>query len=273
MALSNLRLIIDNAHDAATLSATSEAKPVASTQRSGRSYVWRSDSLDEQVLTASFDEARYLSALVIYNHNLSSSGTIKVEFLLDEEVVFDTDDVIVADIIPLGVWRAGIDPWGQQDLTELPHIQYVVWADSTLVDGYRITLNDADNQDGFMQVARIVAGIPYSPEFNPSYGLILAWQEFAENQRTESGSLRTIGEGVARRLTFDLDHLDSAGLGELTRQLLKTGKRQDVYINVFPEQGGMKEAEYAFVARRGGDYDHNHNRALNWQLQLVLEEV
>ncbi|WP_404462889.1 hypothetical protein LG331_09020 [Vreelandella aquamarina] len=270
-----LRLIIDNAHDAATLTATSEALPVANTQRSGRSYVWRSNGTGQQVLTGTFDVPRYLSALLVYNHNLTSEGTLRIEYLLEGAVVFDTGPVIAADIIPLGIWQAGIDPWGAQDLTELPSVQYNVWTDSTLVSSYRLTLNDPGNPDGFLQVSRIFAGIPYSPDpdKNASFGVNLEWQEFAEHQRTESGSLRTIGEGVARRLSFDLNHLDSVGLAELGRELLKAGKQQDVYISLYPETGGMKEAEHAFIARRANNYGHTHNYVNNWQAPLVLEEV
>jgi hypothetical protein len=273
MVLSNLRLIIDNAHDAATLTATSEALPVAYTQRSGRSYVWRSAGLGEQTITGTFDVPRFISSLVVYNHNLSSEGTIRFEYLLNGDVVFDTGPVISADIIPLGVWRAGIDPWGAQDLTELPAVQYNVWTESTLVSGYRITLNDPGNSDGFLQIARVFSGIPYSPEYNASFGLSLEWLEFAENKRTESGSLRTIGEGTARRLSFDLAHLNSAGLGALGKELLRAGKRSDVYISVYPETGGMREAEHAFVCRRESNYSHNHDFFNNWQAPLTFEEV
>lgn len=271
--MSNLRMIIENAHDDAMLTATSEALPVAFTQRSGRSYVWRSTSLDEQVITASFSEPRFLSAMVLYNHNLTSEGTIRVEYLLEGETVYDSGTIIAADIIPLGVWRAGIDPWGAQDVTELPIAQYNVWTESTLVDGYRITLNDANHPDGYLQIARIITGVAYSPRFNASYGVELEWVDFAENTRTESGSLRTIGEGMARRLTFDLSHLSGAGLGELSREMLKARKRQDIYVSLYPEAGSIKEAEHAFVARRDNNYGHTHDRARNWQNQMVLEEV
>lgn len=269
----NIRLIINNEHDEATLTATSEATPIDYTQRSGRSYVWRSADLAPQTITATLPGVRYLSGLVVYNHNLTSLGTIRIEYLLDGTVVYDSGEIIAADLIPLGTWQAGVDPWGEQDLTELPTVQYNVWTAPTLADSYRISVDDPSNPDGYMQIARIFAGIAYSPEYNPQYGLSLEWQDFAENRRTESGSLRTVGSGTARRLTFDLDFLSRAGLTQLSRELLRTGKGRDIYISVYPGVGGMREAEHAFVARRSSDYAHSHAFFNNWQSSLEFQEV
>lgn len=269
----NIRLIINNEHDGATLTATSEAMAVAYTQRSGRSYVWRSTDLAPQTITATLPGVRYLSGVVVYNHNLSSSGQIRIEYLLDGAVVYDSGAIIAADLIPLGTWQVGIDPWGEQDLTELPTVQLNVWTNATLADSYRITLDDSSSSDGYLQVSRIFAGIAYSPEFNPQYGLSLEWQDFAENRRTESGSLRTVGNGTARRLTFDLDFLSRAGLNQLSRELLRTGKARDIYVSVYPGKGGMLEAEHAFVARRGNDYSHSHSFFDNWQAAIEFQEV
>lgn len=269
----NIRMIINNEHDEATLTATSEAMPVAYTQRSGRSYVWRSTDTADQTITASFTTPTYVSAVVVYDHNLTSLSTIQVEYLLDGQVVYDSGEIVAAEIIPLGTWRAGIDPWGAEDLTELPTVQYTVWTSATLVDGYRITIKDPANPDGYLQVSRIFAGITYSPEINPDYGLTLEWQDFAENRRTESGSMRTVGEGTARRLTFDLSYLSRTEQGRMTQQLLGSGKGKDVYVSVYPETGGMQEAEHSFVARRASNYGHSHTFYRNWASSLELQEV
>lgn len=269
----NIRMIINNEHDEATLTATSEAMPVAYTQRSGRSYVWRSTDTADQTITASFTTPTYVSGVVVYNHNLTASGVVRVEYLLDGQVVYDSGDVIAANIIPIGTWRAGIDPWGAEDLTELPTVQYNIWTSATLVDGYRITIKDPANPDGYLQVSRIFAGVSYSPQLNPKYGLSLEWQDLSANQRTESGSLRTVGEGTARRLTFDLSYLDNAELTRLSREMLRSGKGQDLYVSVYPGAGGMMEAEHAFVARRASDYAHGHTFYRNWESSLELQEV
>lgn len=269
----NIRLIITNVHDDATLTATSEATPAEYTQRSGRSYVWRSSSTATQVITASLSTASYLDAVVVYSHNLSTNGSVRIEYLLGGSVVYDSGEIIAADLIPLGIFQVGIDPWGERDLSELPTVQYNVWTDSTLADAYRITLTDPANPDGYLQVSRIFAGSAYSPEYNPSYGLRLEWQDFSENRRTESGSLRTVGSGMARRLSFDLTRLAEVGLTQLSRELLRNNKGDDIYISVYPERGGQIEAEHSFIARRAVNYSHSQPAYCNWQSSLEFEEV
>lgn len=266
-------MIINNFHDTATLTATSEALPVSYTQQSGRSKIWRSVDTAPQVIIGTLPSPNFLSALVVYNHNLTTVGTIRIEYLLQGEVVYDSGVIVASTLIPLGIWRVGVDPWGAQDLTEFPNTHYVVWTEPTLATDYRITISDSNNPAGYVEVSRIIAGLFYTPKMNASYGVKLEWQDFAEHKRTEGNSLRTIGNGTARVMSFDLAYLEREGLGELSRELLKTGKRQDIYINLYPEKGGALEAEHAFVARREGSYGHEHNYFNNWQTQLAMTEV
>lgn len=271
--MKNLRMIIDNAHDTAVLTATTAATPVANTQRSGRSYVWRSENLEPQVIEGALESPTFLSAMVLYGHNLTPGGTVRVEFLVGGEVRYDSGPVPAASIIPLGIWRAGIDPWGAQDVTELPIVQFVLWTPDTLADSYRITINDPNPPQGYIQIGRIVTGLYYSPEMNINYGVNLTWEDLAENRRTESGSLRTVGEGEARSLTFDMSHLTQSELTRLSRELLRVKKRTDIYINVYPEAGGMLEAEHAFIARRSENYSHTHAFFNNFEVPSAFTEV
>ncbi|MBW5801200.1 hypothetical protein [Halomonas elongata] len=269
----NLRIIFDNAHDAATLSATSEALPITNTQRSGRSYVWRSTDLAEQVITGVTDGALSVNAVVVYQHNLTNLATVRVELIRNNDVVYDSGEMVASELIPLGEWQAGVDPWGGSQLTELPNVQLSVWMPDIFIDRYRITINDPDNPDGFIQTERFVVGSYYSPVFNASYGPQLDWEDSSEHKRTESGSINTISGNVFRRLTVDLNHLDSSDRSALTLNALKSGKGGDVFVSLYPEKGGIDEAEHEFLARRENSYSHTHNRFRNWKTQLVYVEV
>lgn len=269
----NMVMILDNLHDRASLSATSEATPVEFTQRSGRSYGYRTDGLSNQVITATLDTPTFLTDLVVYGHNLSSAGTMRIEYIFNEEVVFDSDVRYVSTLIPIGQWRAGIDPWGGADLTQLPTVQFSVSTESTLATGYRITLNDPGNPDGYLEISRIFTGYSYSPEYNLSYGVSLTWEDFAQHRRTESGSLHTVGQGEARKLTFDLAHLSQSEQILLSRTMLRSAKGRDIYVSIYPGAGGLKEAEHAFVGRRESPYGHQHTHFNNWQSSLEIWEI
>lgn len=270
-----IRMIIDNRHDTASLTATSEAMPISYTQRSGRSYVWRSANLNQQVITGTLETPDYLSSLVIYGHNLTPGGTVRLQYLVGNSVTYDTGAVPASSIIPLSIWQAGIDPWGAQDVTELPNTQLTLWTPARLAERYRITINDPNPPEGYIEIQRIATGLYYSPQLtsNVSYGVELEWQDLSENRRTESGSLRTIGKGEARRVTFSLDHLPKDEQTRLTRELLRVDKGRDVYISIYPEAGGMLEAEHAFMARRESNYSHQHTRFNNWASQHTFQEV
>ena len=141
-------------------------------------------------------------------------------------------------------------------------------------DSYRITISDPDNPDGFIEVGRIIAGETFSPKFNVSYGLELEYQESSEHRRTEGGSLRTIGDdSLARRLPINLDWLEAPDRRRMSDELLRIGKRGDIYISVFPESGGLDEAEYAFMARRENNHAHTHDFYANWSSHPVFVEV
>ncbi|MFJ5538529.1 hypothetical protein [Vreelandella titanicae] len=270
----NMRIIFDNVHDSAALTATTNALPIANTQRTGRSYIWRSTSSTDQVITATLSSPKFLGALVLGQHNISTTGRVRIELLLSGGVVFDSEFRLPSEVKPLGEWIVGVDPWGVSNLTLLPTRQFVVWMDEEILcDSYRITINDPSNPDGYLQLGRIFAGQYYSPDKNPTYGLTLEWQDFGENVRTESGSLRTIGEGFARALNFDLDFLNKNGMADLTLNLVRAGKGKEVYINIYPEQGGVKEAAHAFVAKRSSNFSTTANFFNNWATQLTFEEA
>ena len=270
----NLRLIMTNLHDTGYVTATSEALPAAYTQRSARVRPWRSADTSEQTITATLPAAKYLDAVVLYRHNLTGAAIARMEYLHGNNVVYDSGVVASSDTIPLGQFRFGVDPWGATTVGAIPIQQVAFWTPRTLADGYRITLTDPDNPDGVLEVGRIIAGETFSPKFNAAYNLELDWQEASEHRRTEGGSLRTVGDdSLARRLPIDLSFIDAYDRRQLTDQLLRIGKRGDVYISVFPEKGGLDEAEYAFMGRRENNYAHTHDFFGNWKSQLVWIEV
>lgn len=272
--MSNMRLIIDNVHDTASLTATSEALPVAYTQRNGRAYPWRSVNTATQVIEATLMGLEYLDAVVLYRHNLSASATVQIELLNGADVVHDTGVQSAAELIPPPLLRLGVDPWGASYNDKIPVAVQPYWITPTFATGYRITINDPANPGGYIQVGRVIAGLSFSPRYNFSYGVKLEWVELIEHRRTEGGSLRSIGgEGLARLLTLDLNYLSEADRTTLTTELVKRGMSADIFISAYPEQGGIKEIEHTFLARRDTSYSHTHDFYNNWQSSLPLLEV
>lgn len=269
-----MRLVVSNLNDAATLAATSEALPIEYTQRSGRAYVWRSTDTATQVITGTWSSTNFIDAFTLYRHNLSPSATVRFELLQDAEVVYDSGAVATAELIPPPLLRVGIDPWGATYNDEIAVPLTSLWLDPSAGNSFRITITDPANPAGFLQVGRIIIGLSISLQYNPVYGATMTWLENAEQVRTEGGSLRTITSGgQARLLSVDQNTLPESDRVKLTTELVKRGKQADIFVSLYPEQGGVKELEHAFLSRRQNDYGTTHDRFANWQTALEFLEV
>lgn len=271
--MANLRLVFDNLHDSAELSASTEALSIEHTRHSSRAYVWRSTGTADQVLEAKFGQAAQVGALALVRHNFSGNARIRMELMFNNEVIYDTGMRPLPESMGLGVFRAGIDPWGITYSNDLPNASTVLWAPDVGANGYRFTIQDPKNADGFVEVGRIVCGETFSPEINADYGLRLDWVDSTEQMRTEAGTLRSVGGNLFRRLEIDLSMLSDRQRGELTNLMVKSGKRGDVFVSAFPSAGGRREVEYAFLARRVSDWGHEHDFYQNWKGSLTFEEV
>lgn len=274
MTFPNMRMIVSNLNDIAALTATSEALPVAYTQRSGRAYVWRSADTATQVIDGAWSSPQFIDSATIYRHNLSASASVRFEAFLGGDTVIDSGPTVTAELITPPTLRVGIDPWGATYNDAIPVPLKSLWFSPVLADSYRITITDPANPASFLQIGRIIIGLSISLEYNPRYGVVQEWEENAQEMRTEGGSQRTIGNGAQWRvLRIDQGTLSDADRVKLTTELVKRGKRADIFVSLYPEQGGVKELEHAFVARRRNNYATDHNFFANWQTSLEFSEV
>lgn len=271
-----MKLLADNLHDQAQLTATSEAIPVVYTQRSDRPLVWRSTTLSPQTIAASFNEPKFFDCFAVTRHNLGSLGNVRIELRLHGSVVYDSGDLSSALLIPAGRFVAGVDAWGATYNDKMPMESSLVihWLDVPIAaDQYCITVS-AQNDDGYLQVGRIFAGLSFSPSVNFNYGLGVEWIESGEHIPTEAGSLRTVGLGELRRkFSIQLDWLAEADRQQLINRLAKIGRGSDLLLSLYPGAGEMLELEHAMVCRRENNLSHSHSHFNNWQAPLSFLEV
>ncbi len=271
-----MKMLAGNLHDIASLAVTSEGMPISYTQRSDRPLVWRSTDLQPQVITATLPEISFIDCVALTRHNLGSLGAVRVELLLQGDVIYDSRDQSSALLMPAGQFMAGVNPWGATFNDQMPNESSLVihWLDVPLaVDEYRLTLT-AQIPEGYLEVGRIFAGLSFSPSENFNRGLSVDWMESGEHVPTESGSLRTVGLGELRRkFNLQLDWLGEIDRQQLVNRLVKSGKGVDLLVSLYPGAGGMKELEHAMVCRRENDLSHQHNHLHNWQVPMIFIEV
>lgn len=273
--MSNLQLLIDNLHDQATVDVIpAAALPVINTQDQRRDYVWESADLSDQTITGTLNSANVANVLCLSRHNLSAAATVRVVLKKDGLEVYDSLPVSVAEIIPAGVWRAGIDGWMATYNDLMPAQMAVISFPSKTFDEYVITISDSTNLDGFIHLARIAIGQTYTANVNFSYGAKFDWVESAKHSRMSGGGLYTSGDSGsrARRMTLNLDWLTKSDRIALEMELSRVGQGQDILLLAYPESGGVHELLHSFMAKRVSGLGFTHAFHNNFKTSLTFEE-
>lgn len=259
-----MRLMLDNLHDRATeLTATSArpGTPIEYTQRNERNRVWRSAGLESQVIEAALDDVSFVDGVALLNHNLTDRASMRLQLFLSDSEVFDSGTVIAADIIPAGIWRAGIDPLGASYNQQIDRAAAMIDAPATAITRYRLTIDDPGNATGAIQLGRLVVGLYFRPEFNMSYGLETDFIDNASHEYSAGQSLRTIGAGAVRRSNqVSLEWLTVADRARLIQELAQRGMIADVFIDLYPARVGIERLSAAYLARMSRGYADSHNR-------------
>lgn len=274
--MTQMRILARNLHDTAVLSAPDQAMPVNYTQRSERSFVWRSADLQPKTITAALSGVHHVDCVALARHNLGALGFLRVELMLGGQVVKDSGVISLAMLIPAGVWRAGIDPWGATYNDQMPAGSElgIYWLGEPIaVDGYRLTLSGSTS-DGYFEVGRVFTGLSFSPSVNMSWGRILSWVESGEHVKTEGGTLRTVGQGgLRRRVRLRLDWLTASDREVLITNLIHAGLGADLLISLYPDDKGFDGLIHTMVCRRENALEDVHERSGNWKAELACLEV
>lgn len=270
----NLSLLIDNLHDVATLTASSEGLPVINTQDQRRDYVWESVDAAVQTITCVLPNAEYADVFAMSRYNLTAAATVRLILKSDGATVYDSNAVEVVQFIPAGVWRAGIDPWMAAYNDILPAQVLVISFPSVVFDEYQIVIDDTANPDGFLHVSRIAIGQQHTLDINFSNGAVFEWIENERHTRMTGGGLYTSGDtgGRARRIKLDLDHLSELERIDLDVKLTAAGQGRDVLVRAYPGTGDVHELLHTFFAKRTSSIGITHHSYDHYSLPLIYEE-
>lgn len=226
--MANMRLIVDNAHDAAILSADQEAMPIANTQGGKgvlREYPWRSTDATEQSWGGVFP-AKAIGGIVISRANFTQDAVVTVELKLSTSTV----DTIV---IPAN----GTDTW-------------VAWIDPVTADEIEVTVDDTANPAGYLQFVQALYGPVVTTQYNYDLGAKFRIQQDVEHVRTAGQSLRSQGTRLkTKTASINLSHIPEADRLSLIDALLRHGQAVPVFVSLLPEATGRRETDHQFVAK------------------------
>lgn len=245
-------MIIDNVIDSAALSVNPAAVatlPVANVQDARRSRVWRSTSTANQVITATLSEVKTINGVVLARGNFTAAATVRVRVKYLGSWVYDSGNLDYGDLIPLGVWRAGIDPYGTSDTNDLDPIWQLWLPDSIEAEIVEVTISDAGNPDGYIQLGRLFVGLSWEPSENYSWNSTLTWADTSEHTRTAGGSLRT-EQGIRYRvMRFPFEWLDATDRQQLAEQTRRRGKSADLFVTANADALGYSLRDWSMICK------------------------
>lgn len=277
--MSNLRLIAVNDVDSATLSvspAVEATLPVTNLQLAERAKVMRTTSAAAQQIKGTWSATKVISGCALVRHNLTSDATWRLQLYSDAAwttQVYDSGALVANPPKALGDLIWGVEALGVTVFYGWGQAFSDLYFDAVTAQSFTLTLTDTGNSDGYLEASRLFLGYTLEPEFNCDWGIKLAWRENSKLTRTDGGSLRVDPKQPYRTLEFNLGWLGSGDRARWLDVFRAAGRRSDVWISVFPNQGGMLERDYAMQARLVSPGESTHNRYNNWTQPIQLEEA
>jgi len=243
----NLRIIHDNAADRAVLTASSQVAALgpANLQIDRKSAVLRAAGTS-QTITAIWPTQECIACVALILTNLTSSARMRVRGYAQPGAgvpEFDTGWTMPCPEaplesypfgeLPLG-WNAyawgGVNTWARGGGSDA-----VSWFAPTFVRQLVIDVTGIDTPEGYIEMARLVTGNYWSPQYNASYGASLLMQDTSEVYRTSAGTVKTAIGTASDKLSIDLEHLTPSDRARLMRMLRECGPVRPLLFSLFPE--------------------------------------
>jgi hypothetical protein len=276
----NIRIVSQNHLEGHAISAApTPAAPASYLLNPLREYRWQSLDASQQVLTGNLGStSKTVSAVVLWNHNLTAASTWRIELFSGQNQtgskVYDSAPTATYTVTAFGDLDFGVDPLGAVLVSgqTQPASYAVAWISRIACKSWRITLEDAANPSGYLAASRLIVGDYWEPEENIDYGYTFRWLDGSTLYRTEGGSLRADSQEPTRELSVALSRLPEAERAALTEIYRVCGKRKDIFVSLYPGEGGAAERDHSFLARITGDQASTSLLFARFADQMVFSE-
>ena len=145
----------------------------------------------------------------------------------------------------------GSFPWGNVWGTDSSNVglnNYSIFFDPLIASSFQIDISNGAFDD-YYEVNRLFLGDTIQPTVNMSYKASLVWNEDTKQTRTDGGTLYSEPSLPYRRFTFSLDWLSDSERAILSNAIRNAGKREDIFINAYPDTTNSKYQEYSFAGK------------------------
>ncbi len=212
--MANLRIVANNAADAATITASQSAGALvpANLQVDEKAKIWRSTG-PLATLTLTWAEQRSIDSIALFWTNFSSLATARVRAYANASDVGTLLDATYQPDPPEAIdslaW--GMDALGRSGAQRSgsPQHEQIWFSPGVSAAKLVLDLSDPGSADNYLEVSRVACGMRWELETNMGYGLGVQWMDRAKPVRAESGDLRTDYLSRYRRLAVKLDWITS----------------------------------------------------------------
>jgi len=273
--MSNMRIVYDNAVSRAAVAASSTAGALmaANLQIDDKANVWRATGISA-TLTVTWPAAEPVGCVALPFCNLSPTATIRVRGYADaagNNQVLDTGAVLAcpAPQVKLRGWTAAqaasAYAFGGGAVGR-------VWFAAVSVMRLVIDVVDANNLQGYIEAACLVAGPYWSPEYNASKAP-LTNVDTTELYRTAAGSQGVDAGYTYRSLPVDLEFMPAADRTAFVN-IIRNSRAYPVLISVFPGSDDLAlERDNMIYGRRSKDSNVAIQYALAYSTTIEIEEI
>lgn len=219
--MSNMIISSTNYSDQATsITASSEVAslPVENLQDRQLVKVYRSDGATDITIDVDFGQGRIIDFVALVRHNITQTGQIR--WRLSNAADFSTTqhDSGVVDAWPVveefGTLPWGVFSWGGRINPEVAadyQISSFVVLDSPVQARYlRIDISDDDQDEGYIEAGRLIAGPAFRPSTNYGFGVEIQFVDESRIVKSRGGQTFVDEVERFRRIRFELQNLPEA---------------------------------------------------------------
>jgi len=237
---------LDAAHctDLAVSPAAVSTMPVTNLQSNIRDRVWRSTSLNAQVITGTFGgNARRISHLSIWPADGSSliGAQIAVRMWSDVAQTTLVRNVAATDFFTFtgevyNTFLWGIQSWGVANDDRTARLApFSTWFTPIAVSAFEITITNAGAVDTpYFEARRIVIGDYVEAPYNALIGAAPAWRSGSQHQRSVGGALRRLSRARWRELRFETVFGTEADRSAWADLIYVSDPANEIVVSLFP---------------------------------------
>ncbi len=230
-----------------------------------RSKIVRNTDISQKMtISGRLGASRTISGFALSRFNLSSSAQVSLR-------IYNKEDTLMLAYPKMGVFVWGVDAWGVESedlnygivynsyifkaMSPKPQGEFVwgvdAWGINNIVginptfalyfnqvygNYFELDIYNPDNTDGYIDIGQVFLGDTVILDYNFSYGMKFSWQNSQKYERTEGGSLITIGNSQAwREASLPFEMMTDADRVKITNEQ-RNNAGKAVFVSIFPEQ-------------------------------------